>query len=669
MRILNYALIILILGLIGYLINRFRKMDKADISEDEDVDVEEIDIKYLINETAQAFARTIRRNINEDNMSREKILQRNKQRQNLKKATIQAGYGDIPSKRIVKNNVKRLLAEEKYGITEQTIDRIIPFNHPDKISGQMLFEIVLYAYTKKFQEKGLDVIIREYGLDVPRVVSDKRTVDNEQVCVRPEDMQFIYHTTFFETDPNKQSEKVGHVELDFNDKMEILTQVIFEKRWGLGPVDMLIETNVDGVDAGVSGIPTNGVNVASENQNMPYSYESIWITLHGIKIYMETCSFETQEELVRICNNIYKFNSPSVMSRNNPKVVGSMITGARIPVNRPPFSDSYGFYLRKFDSAESVKPAMIMRDVNNAIPITIIKWIVKGQQNWLITGSQGTGKTTFIRSIVRFIDNTLSIRVSELQNELNLRYTYPNRSIVAFQETESVSAQEGLNFQKKTNGDVTIIGEIASAVQASHYVQSAQVASLFAIATHHGKTTKDTVNALANNLLELGLYKDKKDAVETVVDVLNVDCHLTNVKGNRHLERITEIIPLKDRQYPSDKVASDAAMTAMKQTFMDAPEYMRRVTDPEVFTVQDIVRWEGLRDENGQPIRDEKGYERGKYVLVSMPSERMIDDMAAKLSFEDEETFRHEMKLCQRLNDGDSEDVEVKEWVKAVLEY
>ena len=44
--------------------------------------------------------------------------------------------------------------------------------------------------------------------------------------VTTEIMRYIYYALFFETDPEKQSAKLGHVELDFNDKIEILGQKI-----------------------------------------------------------------------------------------------------------------------------------------------------------------------------------------------------------------------------------------------------------------------------------------------------------------------------------------------------------------------------------------------------------------------------------------------------------
>lgn len=293
--------------------------------------------------------------------------------------------------------------------------------------------------------------------------------------------------------------------------------------------------------------------------------------------------------------------------------------------------------------------------------------------NQAITGAQGTGKTTFLRSTIRFIPHEFSLRIQENQSELNLRYTYPDRNIVAFQETGTISAQEGLNFQKKSNGDVNIIGEIAEAMQTSHFIQTSTVASLFSLGTHHAKTAKALVHALANNLLELGMYKDKKDAIEMVADVVNIDCHLVNVKGNRHIERITEIIPIKDREYPSSFFMEDIHYKNRKEeaelkTLMDAPEYMRRVTDPELFEVKDILRWVPVTDADGKQLYNEWGFEVGKFVLVNGFSENMKNEIMSKLTKAEEEEFLHDLDMCEHVSDG-TITPEVSEWMETVLSY
>jgi pilus assembly protein CpaF len=58
-----------------------------------------------------------------------------------------------------------------------------------------------------------------------------------------------------------------------------------------------------------------------------------------------------------------------------------------------------------------------------------------------------------------------------------LRKIYKDRNILSFRETETISGQDGLDIQKKTDGTVNILGEVATDPVAAWMIQMAQVAS------------------------------------------------------------------------------------------------------------------------------------------------------------------------------------------------
>lgn len=700
--ILNSILIVVILAAIVYVVYKYGK-SLNNIEDDMTIEteqIEEMDINFLVKEVSNEIARKLKRNINDDHSSRSEIERKRQRVAKLRENLTRSAYGDSNAKTVIKNNIKDFLTQGKYEFdTEEDIETIIPFSKPYNMSGNDRFETVLYAYNKRYGSKGLDELIHEWDLSKP-----SKGKDGQMYHVITERQIAMIYDCLFEQNKSVRaekelitSEKMGIISLDFADKLEILAQKIFERYQGLGPVDMLLETSVDEIDCGVSGIPKGSFTMKQKSQDISYSYESVWILFHGVNIHMKCLSFETQQELIRVCDNIYKYDAPYVMSRSQGRVVSTMVDGSRIVVVRPPFADSYAFFLRKFDSAESLKPQELIDDENKAIPIAMIKWFIKGQRNVSITGSQGTGKTTWLKSIIRFIPTEFNIRIQELQAEMNLRYTYTERNIVAFQETANISAQEGLNLQKKTNGAVNIIGEVANAVQASHIIQTAMVASLFALFTHHAKTAAGLVEAISNNLLELGLYKDKKDAVAMTAQVLNIDCHLTNIKGKRYIERITEIIPSANIPYPSIEFAEnfakakDAAIELDKKdskvadslgiskldyliwkeeqqlkAFADMPEYFHRTTDPKLYTTKDIVKWYPLLDENGNAIYNEKGLQKGIFKLENLPSDSMMEEIKSKLSIEEEKEFERDLKMMQRISGGESS-AETAAWIEEVL--
>lgn len=654
--ILNLILILVFIGVMLFTSKKYvGSLDKVDDFDEEDID---IDFKFLVDEVSLFFSQALKKRYDDENLTRDELIKKTKQTAALRSALTKARYGERNSKRIIKNYIKDLLGQEKYGLSSN-IDVIMPVYKPEKLNEvNDKFEILLYLYNRKFGRNGFAKLMDEFKLTEPMTDEYGET----RYVVTREAIAAIYDIVVIE----KTSEVLSKedVKLNFNDKLEILAQKIFERQYGFGCVDMLYDTSVDEIDVGVSGIPAGGFTLNTfGNNNVPYSFESVWIVYHGLNIKMECLSFETQEELVRVCDNIYKFDAPYVMSRTEGRVVSTMIDGSRIVVCRPPFAESYSFFLRKFDSAPGVAPSEIIHEGNKVIPIVLMKWFIKGQRNIGITGSQGTGKTTMLKAMIRYIDSAFNLRIQELQFELNLRYAYPNRNIETFQETAAISAQEGLNLQKKTNGSVNIIGEVANAVQASHIIQTAMVASLFAMFTHHAKTAVDWVNAIADNLLQIGLYKDKKDAVRATAQVLNIDCHLTNIRGHRYIERITEVVPASSTPYPSKnaslkklKELEDKTNSYAELAFMDAMEYFERVTDPTIFTTNQIMHWEADDDEN----------KSGHFVLDNMPTDKMIEDMKTKFSIKEIEEFDRDMEYIKKISNG--EDFEgKKEWIELQL--
>lgn len=190
---------------------------------------------------------------------------------------------------------------------------------------------------------------------------------------------------------------------------------------------------------------------------------------------------------------------------------------------------------------------------NSKIPwkdetIDLLKYLVKGARIISLTGEQGCGKTTMLMAMIENIYETMNLRITETAFELHLRKIYPTRNILSMRETETISGQACLDVQKKTDGSVNIIGEVATDPVASWMIQSAQVASKFTLFTHHAKTFPDLVTALRNSMLRAGVFKDERTAEEQVVQVLNFDIHLVkDFRGRRYIERITECIPVEER--------------------------------------------------------------------------------------------------------------------------
>jgi pilus assembly protein CpaF len=196
-------------------------------------------------------------------------------------------------------------------------------------------------------------------------------------------------------------------------------------------------------------------------------------------------------------------------------------------------------------------------------------------------------------AMIENIYETMNLRITETAFELHLRKIYPTRNIVSMRETETISGQDCLDVQKKTDGSVNIIGEVATDPVASWMIQSAQVASKFTLFTHHAKTFPNLITALRNSMLRTGVFKDEKTAEEQVVQVLNFDIHLVkDFRGRRYIERVTECIPVEEKnEYTFDHRKEKTLEGKFDKFFDNATIFFTKETNRELYKYQNILEF------------------------------------------------------------------------------
>ena len=396
--------------------------------------------------------------------------------------------------------------------------------------------------------------------------------------------------------------------------------------------------NIDGVSGGVSGLPESFLNQVAQSDGeyleqiskhkVPRAYDSIWIFFQGKSIRLEFLSFGKESELKRVCQNIYKYNNPGQLSDTNGYKINEMKDGSRVVVVRPSMSETWAFFVRKFDVKKATLEQLITAEGKEEA-IDLLKFLVKGARVTAITGEQGCGKTTMLMGMIENIYETMNLRITEMAFELHLRKIYPTRNILSMRETETIPGQEILDVQKKTDGTVNIIGEVATDPVASWMIQSAQVASKFTLFTHHAKTFPNLITALRNSMLRAGTFTDERVAEEQVVSVLNFDIHLVkDYRGRRYIERITECIPVEnDGEYNFD-YKKEPTLEGKVEKFMDnATLYFNKLTNRELYKFQNILE-----------------YHNDRYVLTNKISNQNIKEMRNNMNVEDAKEFDEFLK-------------------------
>lgn len=611
--LLTLVVLILVGGGIAYFVN---KNKNAEVEEEIQKDEKTYTLDAMRDYVKKRLDEITKVNLYDIGLSEEELKRRKSKKYALKKALKGCTYGDVNDKRYVKELITDLLSKE-YGVNEANISSAIPFDMPSLLTAQDKFDILIYVYKKEFGYEALTQLIKRYNLATLKYLEGE---------TKPS-----YVITDDEIDQIFEKEKIV---LSFQDKLEVVVQRIYQHYKGYSSIDEIRDMNIDGVSGGVSGLPESFLSQVAQTDGdyleqvsehkVPRACDSIWIFFQGKSIRLGFLSFGTESELKRVCQNIYKYNNPGQLSDTNGYKINEMKDGSRVVVVRPSMSETWAFFVRKFDVKRATVEQWTGEMPGSDKVIDLLKFLVKGARITSITGEQGCGKTTLLMGMIENIYETMNLRITETAFELHLRKVYPTRNILSMRETDTISGQECLDVQKKTDGSVNIIGEVATDPVASWMIQSAQVASKFTLFTHHAKTFPDLVTALRNSMLRAGVFKNEKTAEEQVVQVLNFDIHLQkDFRGRRYIERVTECIPIVDQKtYDYDYKGEKTMDGKVQKFFENATTYFSKITEQNLYRYQNVLE-----------------YVDGEYQITNKITDKNLAEMRANMDESDLEEF------------------------------
>ena len=155
-------------------------------------------------------------------------------------------------------------------------------------------------------------------------------------------------------------------------------------------------------------------------------------------------------------------------------------------------------------------------------------------------------------------------------------------------------------------------------------IQAAQVASKFTLFTHHAKTFPNLVTALRNSMLRTGVFTDERTAEEQVIQVLNFDIHLVkDYRGRRYIERVTECIPVEDKNEYTFDHNKEKTLEGKFDKFMDnATRYFTKVTNRELYKYVNIME-----------------YVNDSYVITNKISDKNLREMRINMDDNDAVEF------------------------------
>lgn len=384
MNITNIMLMFVVVVIVFITIAHMIKKNKNEIVDSKvEVDDKTYTLDKMIKFVKQRLDEITKINLYDIGLSEEELKRRKNKKYELKKALKGCTYGDVNDKKYVKELIYDLLSKE-YGVNETNISKVIPFDTPSLLTAQDKFDVLIHEYKKSFGYEALTEIIKKYNL------ANLKFIDGESkpcYVITSEEIDDIYEKENFE--------------LSFTDKLEVVVQRIYQQYKGYSSIDEIRDMNIDGVSGGVSGLPESFLSQVAQTDNdylrqameakIPRACDSIWIFFQGKSIRLAFLSFGTEAELKRVCQNIYKYNNPGQLSDTNGYKINEMKDGSRVVVVRPSMSETWAFFVRKFDVKRATLE-QIVKFPGKEETIELLKFLVKGARIISLTGEQGCRK-------------------------------------------------------------------------------------------------------------------------------------------------------------------------------------------------------------------------------------------------------------------------------------
>ena len=383
MDIKNYIIMFVLIALLAFFVVSKVKQNKEEEVKAIEVDDKTYNLDKMVQFVKKRLDEITKINLYDIGLSEEELNRRKSKKYELKKALKGCTYGDVNDKKYVKELIYDLLSKE-YGVDETNISKSIPFDTPSLLTAQDKFDIIIHEYKKNFAYEALTEMIKKYNLAVLKYVSG-----DSKPCyvITSDEISDIYEQENFE--------------LTFNDKLEIVVQRIYQQYKGYSSIDEVRDMNIDGVSGGVSGLPESFLSQVAQTDSdylkqaleakVPRACDSIWIFFQGKSIRLAFLSFGSESELKRVCQNIYKYNNPGQLSDTNGYKINEMKDGSRVVVVRPSMSETWAFFVRKFDVKRATLEQIVKFDGKEET-IELLKYLVKGARIIALTGEQGCRK-------------------------------------------------------------------------------------------------------------------------------------------------------------------------------------------------------------------------------------------------------------------------------------
>lgn len=523
-----------------------------------------------------------------------------KNKERVAEALKQCVYGEENAKRTVISTMRDIIAKHLPDL--ESCNKIVDFTNLDILTPEQKFEILIYELRKVYKKDVIKELNKIYRFSDPRVVNEGDRPRRE--------LDYLLIDKMFE-------EQVPYKELNYEQALDVLSILVYQNAKGFGKIETLRELNIDGLELGTVG----AIRYRMLGTNPNYVIErSCSIQIEAQWIHLSFIDFGSVEEIKRLVINISNVEGSEALTIKKPIKVVDSYNGSRITCIRPDVGATWGLFMRSFSAGIVRVPQWLDKpEVKNwEIVDKLLYYLAQSDQNVAFTGQQNTGKTTLMKGYIDYF-KYVNIRVLEMSFELNLAEIYPDRNTFSTRPTQFVTSTEVQDILKKTDGWLSMVGEIAEDIVAANAMKFGLVASESTIFSHHGKDYQGLIDGLTGSLISCGAYKDYGIAQGIVLDVVKHNVHLDfhgKLRVVGYIEEIVKgdvIVP-----YPKVKKSADIIEAIDQSTAMNRENY-QRTTDRVRYSRREIIKFN--KKTNTYEAGEWYSPERFEAILTKMPED------------------------------------------------
>ena len=293
---------------------------------------------------------------------------------------------------------------------------------------------------------------------------------------------------------------------------------------GFGPLEPLLERD------DIADIMINGP-------------ETTYIEVDG-KIERADIKFRDNQHLTTICQRIVSAIGRRV-DESSPICDARLVDGSRVNVIIPPLAiDGSCLTIRKFKKEKLTLDSLV--DFGSLTPACakLIQAIGRSRVNVLVSGGTGSGKTTMLNCLTRYIDPGERIITCEDAAELQLQQPHTVRLETRPPNLEGVGEITMRDLVKnclRMRPERIIVGEVRGS-EAFDLLQAMNTGHDGSMGTVHANNPREAISRMENMIAMGGSNLPAKAVREQIASAVNVIIQVQRLRdGSRKVTHISEI--------------------------------------------------------------------------------------------------------------------------------